>query len=101
MSLADIASQINSKVAAAIAAQESGDYATALTYLRSAKMLLAGIPNVAQESSSLQWDRTAIDSMITDLKQLAAAGSSSTVTASQRRGIRRTNITYKRAGGCD
>lgn len=79
MSVADL----NAKMALAISAQESGDYATALTYLRSAKMLLIQLPDSAGPIGiSTQWDRTAIDSLISEATRLLAG----------RRGIQRTKV---------
>jgi pyruvate kinase len=85
MSVADI----NSKVAEAIAANESGDYATALTKLRSAQMLLAATPNATgHDGVGLQWDRQAIASMIAEVSRQASASG----------GIQRTRVTYRRVG---
>jgi len=78
------ATSINTKITAAVAAQESGDYESALSYLRSAKMLLAALPDSVHEERELTWDRTAIDAAIRDLEMLRGATS----------GIRRTTVTY-------
>jgi len=79
------AALINTKVTEAVAAWESGDTATALSKLRSAKMLLAGIPDTdAADGLGLTWDRAAIDSLIADIKQSRAAAV----------GVQRTKITY-------
>jgi hypothetical protein len=68
--------QINAKVDAAVAAQEEGDYATALAYLRSARMMLAAKPDSGSAGESLRWDRPAIEAMIRDLAKArnASAG---------------------------
>lgn len=91
-------SDINSKVALAVTAQESGDYATALKYLRSAKILLAGMADATGPAGAgLAWDRSAIDSMITQLNQLQAANSTATTG-----GIGRTRINYiNPSDGCE
>jgi hypothetical protein len=88
MSVADI----NSKISEAVAAQEAGDYATALTKLRSAKMLLAGISDQRDAmGNEMKWDRAAIDKMIEDLQAQQSA-----TLAPGRGAIRRTKIVYKR-----
>jgi hypothetical protein len=85
-----VVTQINAKVAEAVAAQEAGDYQTALTKLRSAKMLISSTPDARHGEGMLQWERTSIDSMIRDLtRQLSASA-----------GIRRTKVVYKRPGSC-
>jgi hypothetical protein len=88
MSVADI----NSKISEAVAAQEAGDYATALTKLRSAKMLLAGISDQRDAmGNEMKWDRAAIDKMIADLQAQQSA-----TLAPGKGAIRRTKIVYKR-----
>ena len=89
---------INTYVAAAVAANEAGDIDTALSKLRSARMLLVGVPDSASfEGVSLRWDRSSIDAMIVDLQKQQT---SATVS---RGGIRRTSVIYKNAGldACD
>ncbi len=84
------AAAINAKIDAAVAAQEAGDYGTALKYLRSAKMLLAAKPDSQSGDDGLTWDRAAIDAAITDLARLQA------VTSAARSGsIRKTKIIYR------
>lgn len=84
--------EINSKVAEAIAANEAGDPATALTKLRSAHMMIAALPNATgPDGVSLQWDRAAVLSLIAQVQaQQGAAG-----------GIRRTKISYRRTRSDD
>lgn len=65
------AASINQKVQEAVAAHEAGDYSSALTKLRSAKILLAGKPDTEFDREKLIWDRNAIDGMISELKSLA------------------------------
>ena len=81
---------INTKVSEAVTAHEAGDIDTALTKLRSARMLLNAKPNsTGPDGSKLEWDRRDIDLMIKDLekeksKSLAAASG----------GIQRTKTNY-------
>lgn len=86
---------INTKVQLAVTAQESGDYTSALAYLRSAQMLMAGLPNTSAEGESLTWNNAAIAAMVAKLEQLQAAN----LAASGGLGLRRTKIKYQRAGG--
>jgi len=78
---------INTRVSAAVAAIDSGDYATALVKLLGAKALLAAMPDTKHGEVELEWDREAIDSLITSVRtaQIGASNSS---------GLRRTNVTY-------
>lgn len=85
---------INTKVSLAVTAQESGDYAGALTYLRSAQMLMAGLPNTTSDGESLNWDRAGIAAMVAKLEQLQAAN----LAATGGLGLRRTKIVYQRPG---
>jgi len=81
------ANLINTKVTAAIAASEAGDYATALTMLASAKALLAAMPDrQIGDGVTLTWDRAAIDSLLVHFQQRSNAAT----------GITRTKITYTR-----
>lgn len=84
------ATAVNTKVNLAVAAQESGDYASALTYLRSAQILLSAMPDsTGPGGSGMQYDRTSIDRMITALTKLNNASA-----ARASGGIRRTKIEY-------
>lgn len=81
------ANLINTKVAAAIAASEAGDYATATTLVESAKLLLAAMPDrQAGDGVTLTWDRAAIDTLLAHYRRRAGAAV----------GITRTKITYTR-----
>lgn len=72
--LSDTTSLISEKVSLAVQAQEVRDYATALTYLRSARMLTIGRPSTIQKGSAIvEYSTADIDSMITDIKQAAGA----------------------------
>jgi len=82
---------INTKVDLAVAAQETGDYATALTYLRSAAMLLAGISDSQKGDKSLRWDRSAVQNMIAELTRIAAV---STDSATSSRSVVRAKVNY-------
>ena len=87
-------SALQTKRDAAIAAMESGDYASAIQYALSAKMLLATMPNANRSadggSQGLSWNAQAIDSFIGECKQLQTA---SAVSSS---GIRCTKVRYVR-----
>ncbi|MEM9588958.1 MAG: hypothetical protein AAGA03_16880 [Planctomycetota bacterium] len=61
------ASLVNQKIADAVDAQESGDFAMALAKLRSAKMYLSGKPDTKISDEELIWDREAIDQAIADM----------------------------------
>jgi hypothetical protein len=82
---------IDTKIAQAVAAHEAGDTTTALLKLRSARMLMTGLPDMTRAGGAgMRWDRAAVDAMIADLEQSRAAGL----------GIQTTKIRYKRVG-CD
>lgn len=71
---------------AAAAALEAGDYATAERKALVAKLWLSAMPHGKQGSSEADWDRNAIDSLITQIKQAKAA----------RIGVQRRPILYRR-----
>ena len=84
------ASEVNTKVAEAVTANEAGDFSTALTKLRSAKMLLIAMPDAKKggdDGVELRWNREAIDSLIVQMQQQVG----------QTAGIRRTKFGHKRA----
>lgn len=85
------ATTINGKIDLAVAAQEAGDYSSAISYLLSAKMLIAGLPDSGYGDSSIKWRGADIDAAIDDLRKLQ---SSST-------GIQTQTITYTRPGVSD
>ena len=68
---------LESKRDLAIAALEAGDYADAIKYAMSAKLLLASMPNASRGagggSQSLAWNGSAIDDFITQCRQLATS----------------------------
>lgn len=80
-------SDVQSAISAAATAQEAGDYATALTQLRSARMHMHALPDIEKDGESLTWDRK-IDSLIADIQSAQSSAS----------GIRTTKLRYKRAG---
>jgi hypothetical protein len=80
------ATDIQGKIASAIAASEAGDYTTAVQKLRSAKMLMAAIPAVQHAEERIEYNQTALDKMITDFQKLEAAAG----------GLQRRPMTYVR-----
>lgn len=70
--------EINTKMNEAIALQEAGDFAGALTKVRSVKMMLAVKPDTEFDRERLIWNREAIDELIKDLTRLTATQSGST-----------------------
>jgi hypothetical protein len=72
--LSDTTSLITEKISLAVQAQEARDYETALTYLRSARMLTIGRPSNMQKGSAIvEYSTADIDSMIADIKQAVGA----------------------------
>lgn len=77
--MAITSADIQTKIEEAVTAQESGDFATAITKLRSAKMMLAGLPNISTGDVNTGWDRASIDNMISALeREQSAADAAST-----------------------
>lgn len=81
--------EINTAMNAAIAAQEAGDFATALIKVRTVKMMLVAKPDSEFEREKLIWNREAIDELYAELKRLAAAQSDSTRGKIQQIPVRR------------
>lgn len=80
---------VNSLVDAAVAAQDAGDYATALKKLRAAEMRLAVMPDtIGVTGTQLRWDRASISRAIKQLEGTRSAAG----------GIRRTRINYVNPG---
>ena len=78
--------QVHEKVALAVTANEAGNFSDALTYLRSAKMLLSVLPSrSAGEKHEVEINADSIDSMITEIRR-AQAGSA---------GIRSSSVRYQ------
>jgi hypothetical protein len=88
------ASDIESKISQAVTAQEAGDYATALTYLRSARMLMASVPEAGFGGATIRYSLADLDSMIRDMEvqRRRAAGAGQ---------VRRTRVYYKPVEGED
>lgn len=57
---------------AAQAAQAAGDYRTAATQVRSAWMLVCGLPDSDLVGERMRWDREALERMADHLQRLAA-----------------------------
>lgn len=82
------AADIRTKVSEAVTAQEAGDYDTALAKLRSARMLLAGLPKRSKHGENeMEFDVAQLDQMIKDLQSQATAAA----------GIKLTKITFAQA----
>lgn len=78
--------EVSAKIALAVAANESGDYGSALTYLRSAKMLLGILPSrSAKEGQEVEFDADKLDSMMAEIRRAQGASS----------GLRSSAIEYK------
>jgi hypothetical protein len=87
MSVADI----NTRVDAAVAAIDAGDYDSAYSKLLSAQALLAATPDSQKNSASLRFDRAAIAALIDTVRREIGR-------ASGGRGVVRQNVVYKRVG---
>lgn len=62
-------SDINTKIDAAIAAAESGDYANALKYAESAWMVMLALPDAEKEKERLEWSREGLERLVKHLRQ--------------------------------
>lgn len=83
---------IQTKIEEAVTAQEAGDYATALTKLRSARMLRMALPSSVQHGDErIEYAVADIDLMIRDLESASAAST----------GIQSIDIEYQRPGAVD
>jgi hypothetical protein len=82
-----IGQDIRSKFELAALAQEAGNYAQALAYVRSARMLITAVPKLQHGEEKIEYNLADIDLMIRDLEGLAAG----TV------GIQVFPVEYKRA----
>jgi hypothetical protein len=90
----DPIADINTAMEAAVAAQEAGDYATALHKMESALMRISVLPNSQFDDERLEWDRPAIQSLIEYLKGRVA---SQTTSGQPRTNLIRPNeIRYER-----
>ncbi len=89
MALAD---DIRTKVQESVTAQEAGDYTTALSKLRSARILMAGLPKRSKHGENeLEFDQAAIDGMIDHLTRLEATA----------KGVKVTKVTYAQPAPTD
>lgn len=70
------ASELSTLIDAAVTANEAGDFATALTKLRSARMTLMKMPDGRAGEHEMRWRVSDIESMIADIERArsAAAG---------------------------
>lgn len=78
------AADVNTRVEAAVAAIDLGDFSGAYTKLLGAEALLAGLPDSEQKSASLKWDRLAIGRLVERVKGRLDAGSSRGKVQSQK-----------------
>jgi len=60
-------------VAAGVAAIEAGDFPTALSKMRSARLLISTTPNLTVRARSMNWNAAALDKAIEDIKQQMSA----------------------------
>lgn len=81
------AAAIDAKVESAIAAMESGEWATAQARLMSAKAMMAAMPDSSQGSMSVRYNAAAIDSLIDRCSSRGNAAS----------GVQRSRIIYRNA----
>lgn len=94
MTTADPIAEINAKMEDAVAAQEAGDYASALKHMETAYMRICVLPDSEFDNERLQWDRERIQALIKYLQSKVA----SATTSGAPRGtlIRPNEVTYKR-----
>ena len=89
----DPIAEINAKMEDAVAAQEAGDYASALRHMETAYMRISVLPNSEFDKERLEWDRQGIESLI---KYLQSKVSSQTSSGPRTSLIRPNEIQYKR-----
>lgn len=97
--MAITAAEIEALADAAVTAIGAGDNATALVKLRQAKALLSVLPDSEKDGNVLNWDRAALDTLITEIKGEVSAAATSTAAAGDGAGMQRTKIIHKRADG--
>ncbi len=78
----------------AVAAQEAGDYASALRHMETAFMRISTLPNSQFDDERLEWDRPAIKSLIDYLQAKVSAQTSSGAPRTSL--IRPNDIRYER-----
>lgn len=83
---------------AAVAAQEAGDYRTALAKVESAWMRIAVLADSEFENERLEWSREGVENLMKWLQKRANAQSTAEANAADSRGaiIRPSEIIYKR-----
>ena len=90
--------RINTAMDAAIAAQEIGDFRTALVHVRTAWMLVCSLPNSMFDNEQLMWDREGLANLMKELQRMAnsqpteSSGTSSGI-------IRPVEVVYQREVG--
>lgn len=90
----DPIAEINTAMESAVAAQEAGDYASALKHMETAYLRISVLPDSQFDDERLEWDRERIQSL---LKYLQSRVASQTATGAARDTLIRPNeITYKR-----
>jgi hypothetical protein len=68
---------VQAKIDEAVTAQEAGDFATAITKIRSAKLLLAGMPTRSRQGESeIAFEREQLDSLLAELTRQQVASQS-------------------------
>ncbi len=93
--------ELNTLYAAAVAAMEDADYATAITKLMSTKARLATTPNLTRSlagggNQGITWNAAELDTLIAQCRQLQAAAAHSSG------GIFQTSeVVYTRADNTD
>lgn len=91
----DPIADINASMENAVAAQEAGDYASALRHMETAFMRISVLPNSQFDDERLEWDRPAIQSLIQYL-QGKVASSGGTAGTPRTSLIRPNDIRYER-----
>lgn len=90
--MANSLQDVQDKINLAVTAQEAGDYAIAITYVRSAQMLIATLPSrVKHGDNEVEILAESLHAMLADLRQAQAAGV----------GVRQTLIEWERPDADD
>lgn len=69
------ASEINTRVDAAVAAIDAADWSTALTKLLGAKALMVSVPESGFDGATLRYNAQAVDQLIADVRASRSGGS--------------------------
>lgn len=89
--------EINDSMNAAVAAQEAGDYRTALAKVEASWMRICGLPDSEFENERLEWSREGIKELMDWLQRRAnAQGIADSQAAGRGALIRPSDIQYKR-----